>query len=127
MNPHANPISAPPIAGAYTCKNCGHERKDHDYDDGCWREIEASGRIILCVCPGFLPIAPVEPSAEDTPLWRKLLHETLLERNPDKLTEKIADAERAIRQRIGQVKPSDGREWQQLRDALQTLDFVRML
>jgi len=115
------------ITGAYTCKNCGHERKDHDYDDGCWREIHADGRIILCTCLGFVPITPEKPKGEDTPRWRTLLRETLLERNPDKLPKKIDDAEQAIRQRIGQVKPSDGREWQQLRDALQTLDFVRML
>ena|SRR5690242_12991435 len=122
MSPHLNAIMGP-----NTCKNCGHERKDHDYDDGCWREIHADSRIILCTCPGFLPIAPEEPMEEDTPLWRKLLRETLLERDSDKLSKKIDDAERVIRERIGKVRPSDGREWQQLRDALQTLEFVRML
>jgi hypothetical protein len=38
------------------CKNCGHERSDHSYDDGCWREIPSKGSVQLCSCQTFEPM-----------------------------------------------------------------------
>lgn len=115
-----------PIPAPGTCANCGHDRKDHQLDDSCWREIRVAGRIILCTCLGFEPISAATTKT-DGQQWRDLFHDTLVERNPSMLPEKIASSERAIRQRMAEVTPSDGPEWQKLRSAVQTLKFLKSL
>jgi PAS domain S-box-containing protein len=40
------------------CANCGHDRKDHEYDDICWHQIRADNQVLLCPCRQFQsPIA----------------------------------------------------------------------
>ena len=129
MNTHSDSIHGPFIIdGPPTCKNCGHDRKDHNYDDGCWQEIQSGGQIMLCTCPGFQPVASaIHAEAVDGQRWHQLFRQVLLEPTQEMFSEKIAEVEQAIRQRMTEVRPSDGREWQRLRDALQTLKFMKTL
>lgn len=38
------------------CKNCGHDRIDHNHDDACWHEVRLDGGGGLCKCPGYEPV-----------------------------------------------------------------------
>jgi len=104
----------------------GHERKDHDFDDGCWQEVEIGKGVVPCTCSGFQPITTINSETSVAAQeWDRLFREVLVEWNHSPVLEKIAAAERAIRCRMTEVRPSDGREWQRLRDALQTLKFIK--
>ncbi len=120
----ATPSIAVPFAS--TCRNCGHDRKDHSFDDGCWEEITNDGRATLCTCRRFEPIVqPIKPAVEITAEWQTLFREAVVETQSERLLLKITKAELAIRKRMIEVRPSDGREWQGLRDALQMLKFLK--
>ena len=129
MNIHAGSIQGPStIHGPSTCKNCGHDRKDHDYDDSCWQEIQSAGQTGLCTCPGFQPLASAtEVEAVNDQRWYQLFRQIVLQPTRQNFLEKITEVEQAIRQRLTEMKPADGPEWQRLRDALQTLKFLKRL
>lgn len=130
MVTHPHPIGRPSrIPGLSTCRNCGHDRKNHQDDDCCWQEIQNGSRTMLCACPGFQPLATATNDVEAATgqHWHQRFRQLLRERTHQNFVEKIAEVEQAIRQRMTEVRPSDGREWQELRNALQTLKFVKML
>ena len=129
MNIHAGSIQeSPTIYGPSTCKNCGHDRKDHDYDDSCWQEIQSPGQTGLCTCPGFQPLASAhEVEAVNGQGWYQLFRQIVLQPTRQNFFEKIAEVEEAIRQRLAEIKPANGPERQKLRDALQTLKFLKRL
>jgi hypothetical protein len=129
MNTHSDSIHGPPIIdGPSTCKNCGHDQKDHNYDDGCWQEVRTGSQIMLCTCPGFQALASAtRAEAVNSQLWYQLFRQVVVEPTQQNFSDKVAEVEQAIRQRITEVRPSDGPEWQRLRDALQTLKFMKTL
>lgn len=48
------------------CKNCGYDRAEHSFDDGCWAELQSGGRVRLCSCPGFELMKP-KPRRKNPP------------------------------------------------------------
>src|SRR5690242_4369428 len=50
------------------CKNCGHDRMDHNYDDACWATVLFDGGGGLCKCSGY---EPEKTGQESAPHQRK--------------------------------------------------------
>src|SRR5438270_9557915 len=48
------------------CQNCGHVRKDHSLDNGCWVEVTVGSKTTLCTCGNFVLSHP-EKSQENKP------------------------------------------------------------
>jgi hypothetical protein len=107
------------------CRNCGHDRKQHDFDDCCWQEINVNDQMTLCTCPGFQPIAACKSEQFTAEDWYSAFREAVTERDHNTFSLKLVEAERLIRLRIADVKPSERLEWQKLRDAIQTIRFLK--
>ena len=61
------------------CRNCGHDRQDHEVDDGCWHEVETEGRGRLCNCRKFEPDSrPPEKQPKSTKAKRQIIEDWAL-------------------------------------------------